>query len=68
MRRDHAVLAPREALLACEAMMRAGEGLRLFLPLLPLGSTLDDARRFRERQKQAQRRPSACMRALLEEP
>ncbi len=67
MRRDRPPLSPAEALQACEAMLRADEALRLLLPLLPPGSTLDAARRFRERQKQAGRRPSACMQALLEE-
>ena len=48
-------------------MLGSGEGLSLLLPLLPEGSTLEDARLFRERQKQAGRRPSACMRAVIEE-
>jgi hypothetical protein len=68
MRRDRPHPSPAEALQACEAMLRDDLGLRLFLPLLPPGSTVEDARRFRERQKQVGRRPSACMRALLEIP
>lgn len=48
-------------------MLGSGEGLSLLLPLLPEGSALEDARRFHERQKQAGRRPSACLRTLIEE-
>lgn len=47
-------------------MLRSGDGLRILLPLLPPGSTLEDARRFRELKKQSQRRFSACIRALLD--
>ena len=66
MRRHRPAPTPEEALRTCEAMLRSGEGLRILLPLLPPGSTLEDARRFRELKKQSQRRFSACMRALLE--
>ena len=67
MRRGQTPPSPSQALAACEEMLGSGEGLSLLLPLLPEGSTLEDARRFRERQKQAGRRPSACMRAVIEE-
>lgn len=61
------ILPAAEALRACEAMLRAQEGLKLLLPQLPPGSTLEDARRFRERLLQSQRRPSGCMQSLLDE-
>lgn len=65
MRRDRPASTPEKALEVCEAMLRQGDGLRILLPLLPAGSTLEDARRFREIKKQAQRRSSGCMLALL---
>lgn len=66
MRRDRPAPTPDEALADCEKLLRNGDGLRILLPLLPPGSTLEDARRYRELKKQSQRRFSACMRALLE--
>jgi hypothetical protein len=68
MRRDDPAPSPQEALQACEDMLRSEEGLRLMLPLLPAGSTLEDARRFHLRQKQAGRRRSGCMLAFLDGP
>ena len=68
MRRTQTIQSPDEALRACEAMFRAKEGLRLMLPVLGPGATIEDARRFRERILQSQRRPSGCMRRLLGEP
>ena len=65
MRRSRPAATPEEALKACEAMLRSSDGLRILLPLLPPGSTLEDARRYREQKKQSQRRYSGCMRALL---
>lgn len=67
MRRNHPASSPEEALEACETMLRQGDGLRILLPLLPPGSTLEDAQRFRELKMQAQRRPSVCISALLGE-
>ena len=66
MRRDRPVPSPQQALEACEALLRSGEGLRLILPLLPPGSTLEDARQYHECRKQAHRRPSGCIQALLD--
>lgn len=41
--------------------MREGLGLRLLLNQLPPGSTLDDARRIRERILQRGRKPSRVL-------
>jgi len=65
MRRLEPILPPEEALKACEAMLRAGDGLTLLLPALGPGATVEEARLFRERLLQSQRTPSACMRRLL---
>ncbi len=48
---------PPSALGRLEELMRAGDGLRWLLALLPEGVTLADARRLRERVKQQRRRP-----------
>ncbi len=59
MRRMNAPPASVEAF-----VMRSQEGLHLLLLRLPAGACLEDARLFRERLLQAQRRPSTCMRSL----
>jgi hypothetical protein len=51
----------REPLEVVAEMMREGLGLRLLLAKMPPGSTLEDARRLRERIKQSGRRPSGVL-------
>lgn len=68
MRRTSPLTDPAEALRQVEVLLRSGDAFRLLLPQLPPGSTLADAARFRERLLQSQRRPSACMRSLIEGP
>jgi hypothetical protein len=42
-------------------MLRSQDGLRQLLALMPAGSTLEDARRLREKTMQKQRRPCSFL-------
>lgn len=42
-------------------MLRAKEGLRMLLPHLPAGASMDDARRLYERLNQVDRRPCSFL-------
>jgi hypothetical protein len=55
----------RDPLEVVEEMMREGLGLRLLLAKLPPGSSLDDARRMRERILQQGRRRSRVLDAAV---
>lgn len=46
-------------------MLLSKDGLRLLLPALPAGSTLEDARRFRKRLKQEARPRCSFLDAAL---
>jgi hypothetical protein len=61
VRRRAPAPTPDQAVATFEAMLRSQDGLRQLLALMPAGSTLEDARRLREKTMQKQRRPCSFL-------
>jgi hypothetical protein len=61
MRRRTVPPTLEQAVTRFEAMLRSKDGLRHLLALMPAGSTLEDARRLREKTMQKQRRPCSFL-------
>ena len=61
MRRRSPPPTVEQSIAACEAMLRSKQGLHDLLALMPPGSTLEDARRLREKTMQKQRQPCSFL-------
>jgi hypothetical protein len=61
MRRRSPAPTLEQAWVRFETMLVSNEGLKQLLALMPSGSTLQDARRLREKTMQKQRRPCSFL-------
>ncbi len=61
MRRSFPVPSFEKSIADFEAMLRGQEGLRMLLPHLHPGATMEDARRLYERLNQVDRRPCSFL-------